>query len=354
MRHVVLLGKGRYANEMDGFSAEEGPRKEFIEIARVTNARILSLMSDDDPRDAWLRRIFRRFANIGSAVKFALSSGKFDSCYVTDEDIGIPAAILLKMLGWKGHLICVVHNITPRKAFLLRRIGHGVFKGLVTVGEQQRRALISQCAIPAEKVFFRHVWVDDVFFSPSPDIASTAERQPVVMACGAENRDYGLLNMAASRLDLRFEVYGHGFFGEDRGHDGTVSPNFLRMPRVPFCDLVRAYCDASAVVLPLNDVDYAAGVTGLVEAMACGKTVIVTASQGLTGYLDPIELALLIRPASVDHAVEVLTRFAARSNDENTAAGRRNRQWAIEHCRLADYVSFIGTLMTVGSRASLP
>lgn len=352
MRHAVLLGKGKYANEIAGFSAEEGPRKEFIEIALATNARVLSLMSGDDSRDAWFRRLFRRFANIGSAFKFSLSSRNFDSCYVTGEDIGIPAAILLKMLGWKGNLICVVHNITPRKAFLLRRIGPAIFAGLITVSEQQRSALLSQCGMPADKVFFRYIWVDDVFFSPSPDNA--VAEQPVVMACGAENRDYATLNEAASRVDARFEVYGHGFFGEERSHEGAVSSNFHRMPRVPFCDLVRAYRDASAVVLPLNDVAYAAGGTGLVEAMACGKAVMVTTSQGLKDYLDPIEPALLIRPANVDHAVEVLTRFAARSGDENTAAGTRNRRWVIENCALADYVRFVGALMNADSRASLP
>ncbi len=351
MRHAVLLGKGKYADEIAGFSAEEGPRKEFVEIALATSARILSLMSGTAYRDAWCRRLFGRVANIGSAVKFALSSRHFDSCYVTGEDIGIPVAILLKMLGWKGNLICVVHNITPRKAFLLRRIGPGIFTGLITVSEQQRSALITDCAMPADKVFFRYVWVDEVFFSPSHDPARADDAQPVVMACGAEGRDYALLNDAASRLDVRFEVYGHGFFGEDRAHDGAISSNFHRMPRVPFCELVRAYRSASAVALPLNNVAYAAGVTGLVEAMACGKAVIVTSSQGLKGYLAPIEPALLIQPASVDHAVDVLTRFVARSSDENTAAGERNRRWVVENCALADYVRFVVTLMTAGSRA---
>lgn len=346
MRHAVLLGRGKYLDEVAGFLSEDGPQSEFIAIAVATDARVFSLLSSEPQRGKWFTRLFAKKPHIGSALHFALSARLIDSCYVTGEDVGILAAIFLSLCGWKGQLYCVIHNITPKKASLLRLIGHKKFGGMIIVSERQRALLVEQCRIPAEKIFFRHNWVDDTFFDPAGNTTAAKDAQIVIMACGAENRDYAMLNNAATKLDMEFEVYGHGFFGNDLDGQGAARPaNVHQMPRVSFPELARAYHRADAVVVPLNDVDYAAGVTGLVEAMACGKPVIVTKTTGLDGYLDAIEPTLLIRPGDAANAVAVFKQFAARSAADNAAAGSGNRQWILQNCALAEYAAFVRGLM---------
>ncbi|MEG3174734.1 glycosyltransferase [Sphingomonas sp. RB3P16] len=346
MRHAILLGSGKYSDEIKGFSAEDQPEKEFIAIAKLSDARVFSLASSDGTFNNSIRTMFSKRPNYGSALKFAASAKDIDACYVTGEDLGIPAAIILKARAWRGKLYCVVHNITPKKAFLFRRIGHKMFGGFIVVSKRQRSLLVEQCNIPSEKVFLRYNCVDDTFFKPISNASSQSGPDSAVMACGAENRDYALLREAARALDTKFEIYGHGFFGDRSDNsDAGSPPNFASMPRVSFPELAHAYNRSRAVVLPLNDVDYAAGVTGLVEAMACGKTVIVTKTTGIEGYLDAIEPTLLLKPNDVDYAIEVFKNFNTRSQAENDAAGARNREWILKNCAQSDYAEFVRDLM---------
>jgi hypothetical protein len=59
MRHAVLLAVGKYADEKAGFSAQEGPRTEFCEIASFLGADIHSYVSAAAERGSWFKSIFR-------------------------------------------------------------------------------------------------------------------------------------------------------------------------------------------------------------------------------------------------------------------------------------------------------
>ena len=50
---------------------------------------------------------------------------------------------------------------------------------------------------------------------------------------------------------------------------------------IPFTELRALYDAARLVVVPLRPVDYAAGVNGLLEAMAMAKPVILTQTSGI-------------------------------------------------------------------------
>jgi hypothetical protein len=120
MRHAVLLAIGKYADEKAGFSAQEGPRTEFCEIAKVLRADIHSYASGAAKRGAWFRWLFRSRKIWGSAFSIALYRNRYDRIYATGEDIGFRAALLLKLLGWRGKMVCLVHNMSRLRKWLLR------------------------------------------------------------------------------------------------------------------------------------------------------------------------------------------------------------------------------------------
>ena len=343
-RHAVLLAKGRYADERSGFEAETGPRSEFLAIAQAANADILSYVSAAAGHGRWFQRAFAARPWYGSALDFALRAGRYESCYVTGEEVGLPVAAALAVRRWRGRLVVAVHNVTPRKVHLFRMIGHRRFAALIVVSERQRRALIEQCGIPAEKVHHAHNWVDDEYFRPDPAVASNVP--PVVMACGAENRDYATLVAAAGKVDATFEVFAHGFFGENagRGKD-AVAPNVRQMPRVPFEDLRAAYQKADIVAVPLNDVDYAAGATGIVEAMACGRPIIATRSQGLQDYFAAIDPMGLVTPGDPDVMAAALTAMLALPAEARQTMGKRYRTWIEANCSQEAYAARVAALM---------
>jgi glycosyltransferase involved in cell wall biosynthesis len=63
-------------------------------------------------------------------------------------------------------------------------------------------------------------------------------------------------------------------------------PNVERVDHIPFTLLRSLYGGCSFVVVPMRNVDYPAGMTTIMEAMAMGKTVIATYSRGIHEFIE--------------------------------------------------------------------
>ena len=203
-RYAVLLGKGGFDDERLGLSMLDGPMPEYLALADAIDADITSYRSAAARRGPLFAKAFGRSPMIGSALDFAARAGRYDACYATGEDVGLPAAAALKARGWSGRLVMVVHNLTPRKAKLLRVIGHRRFAAIIVLNEHQKMALLNECSIPEEKILLLNHRVDDHFFTPPATPA--VNQPPVVMACGAENRDYPTLIAAAASVSADFHI----------------------------------------------------------------------------------------------------------------------------------------------------
>ena len=118
-------------------------------------------------------------------------------------------------------------------------------------------------------------------------------------------------------------------------------------PRLSFDDLKQTYAHAKFVVVPVNDVPYAAGVTGLLEAMAMGKALIVTASSGIEEYIRPGLSALVVPPdpAALADAIRTLWKDSACCAE----MGRHNRAWVESAMKIDSYCEKVTTI--VGSPA---
>jgi glycosyltransferase involved in cell wall biosynthesis len=339
MRYGVVLGRGRYPDEIAGFSAQEGPRLEFVAIAQALCADVLSYTSAAARRGALFRAAFDRRPEWGSAVDAFSRIDNYDRFYCTGEDVSLRIGLLLALRPREKRIVTLVHNLTPKKAAVLRRIGHRSFAAFVILGETQRAALIG-AGVPPSKIVLLHNWVDDRYFVPQDGPVDD-----LLVACGAENRDYATLRAAAETSGRQVRVFGHGFFGRS-GAAGAVggSAHFHLMERVSFKELRQAYANACAVVVPLNDVEYAAGVTGLVEAYAMGKAVIASDSRGLRTYLAHGP-GILVPTGDVRALAKALS---AVDSLDLAALGANNRRWVVEHCALDTYVASIVHMMRTG------
>jgi glycosyltransferase involved in cell wall biosynthesis len=343
MRHAILLAVGKYADEKAGFSTQEGPRTEFCEIAKFLQADIHSYVSGAAKRGAWFRWIFQTKKLWGSALNIAFLRSRYDRIYATGEDIGFRAALLLKLFGWRGRMVCLVHNMSRSRKVLLRLIGDRPFNSLVVVSKAQIPQILD-IGFPKSKVVHVFNWVDDEFFAPIVDDLGPGDRVTFV-ACGAENRDYETLLRATRFAPGETYVFGHGFFGpttEVTKREDESS--FIPMPKVSFERLRQYYNSATAIVLPINSVQYAAGVTGLVEAMSMGRPVIVTQSPGIEEYCSTIDKNLLVLPQ--DHTgISKAMQLVASDSDASSKHGKTNREWVLKNCSLNGYVRTIGSLM---------
>ena len=162
----------------------------------------------------------------------ALRITRYRRVYVTGEDIGFRLEILLKLRGVEGRIVCFVHNMTPKKARVLRRIGAKPFARMITNCSAQKQALINS-DFPEDKIVNVYHPIDDAYFSP--EAASDDGPSGAFVACGAENRDYASLRSAAAAVTGgNVLVFGHGFFGSNM-RDGA-QPGYR-----PKADLCRSY-----------------------------------------------------------------------------------------------------------------
>jgi glycosyltransferase involved in cell wall biosynthesis len=185
-------------------------------------------------------------------------------------------------------------------------------------------------------------WVDTDFFRPG----TLAKLGTYIFSCGRENRDYETLMRAASLTSCRFKLQATGFF-EVPGLITRTNPSNVEVSteKVPFDRLRDLYDQAKFVVVPLHSVPYAAGVTGLLEAMAMAKPVIVTQSPGLQGYEISESSGFLVPPGNAAALASAIRELDNRTPERLAEMGEHNRRWVVQNAGLDEYVDKVATRM---------
>lgn len=345
-RPLVLLGKRPGPREDSGAAARgDAPRPEYVEVARAVDAEIIAFDGPSPGTHPLLRRLFEKDPLLGSSFIALRRRSEFGAIYLTGEDMGLRVAPLLRMGRWDGRVVMVVHAcISAKRKLAMRALGHAIFERLVCVCEEQRRILVEEVGFPPDKVSFIHNWVDTDFFSPSA--VDGAPERDYAFSCGLENRDYATLRAAAATLPFAFEISAAGFRGQVGPDAGFAAPNVkVHDTKVPYTELRRLYGQARLVVAPLNAVPYAAGVTGVLEAMAMGKAVVASASPGIRDYVEHGVSGLVVPPGDPE-ALARAVRELWEAPDRCAEMGRRNRAWVQKNAAVERYATRVAELMT--------
>jgi glycosyltransferase involved in cell wall biosynthesis len=131
-----------------------------------------------------------------------------------------------------------------------------------------------------------HAQVDCAFFAASPDTPDG----PILAIGDDASRDYATLLDAATSLTHPIAIRTR-LIPPDADLPADVSILADPVPMAAYRDLIAG---ASIVVLPLHPSGYAGGVTALVQAMASGKAVVVSASPGIMEYVEDGKTALVV------------------------------------------------------------
>jgi glycosyltransferase involved in cell wall biosynthesis len=147
---------------------------------------------------------------------------------------------------------------------------------------QQYELAIRELGIPAERLALIPYQVDTDFWQPE---AAVEER--LVCSAGLEFRDYPTLVRAVEGLDVEVVIGAASHWSKRRNTaaDQTLPAN-VHVSAFNYAALRNLYARSSIVVVPLDDTDFQAGVTTILEAMAMSKPVIVTHSLGQTDVVE--------------------------------------------------------------------
>jgi glycosyltransferase involved in cell wall biosynthesis len=321
------------------------PRQDFIELARALNATILSF--SDVARGSAFTRWLGRWGGPALALAWLAFRGRGTFYFVTAENTAIPLAFLLKFrrgasLAFIGHRIT-----TPAKSRLLR--GLRLFRQvrrMFCYSRQQEQFAQAVLAVPPEKVQRVAFQVDEQFFTP----AEVEGPGVGVVSVGRELRDYPTLfqAMAATQVPVTVVASSPWSRREDQTAGRAIPANVTLRKGLSSVELRELYRQAAVVVVPLQNVDWPAGVTSLFEAQACGRPVVISASEGIQDSLEPGTVVMV--PCGDAAALRAAVLRLLAQPAEAAAMGRAGRAAVLRACTLDQFVARISAGCAGGDR----
>jgi glycosyltransferase involved in cell wall biosynthesis len=286
-RALMLITGSVDRGKAADIAAGRFPRKDYFELSRSLD---VDMVDHTDLPQGWLGRLLRR--GLGASVLMAWHGfrrrGDYELIYSDSEAIGIPLAMLLKLAQDARPHIMIGHVLTPAKKVAcfrwLKPQSH--ISAIICHASRQRQMAIERLGVSPDQLALLPYQVDERWWRPDaePDAADetgTADGPPIISSAGLERRDYPTLLEAIEGLPVRLVIAAASYWSKRRDETRERPlPENVEVVALNYAQLRRLYARSAFVVVPLYDVDFQAGITTILEAMAMGKAVIVSHSQG--------------------------------------------------------------------------
>lgn len=387
---VLLVISAEPSEEMRAeIRAGRQPRRDYDLLCAALDA---DMLTPDLARRSRLGRFLSRRAgrSIALAVEAFRRRRHYDAIYTDGENVGLPLALLLALSrarpGRPRHIM-LSHYLSPAKKRALFRLGVARhIDTLIVHSSAQRELAVGALRMPAARALRLPYFADERFWRPEPTppapipremssppdslsprgegetgpkVTSLAplptaggsdgedEDHPMICAVGLEFRDYTTLVNAVTWLDVEVKIAAASSWSHHTAFAGAAAlPENIAVGSYTYLPLRDLYAAARFVVVPLKDVDNQAGVTVILEAMAMGKAVIVTATRGQTdiirdrrnGGRGRVERAwwpgFVDEPEVADRVADLWTGLYVAPADP--AELRRAIQYLLDHPEIAD------------------
>lgn len=278
----------------------EQPRRDYN---MLRDALAADMLTPAVARRSRLGAVLHRRAgrSVALAVEAFRRRHRYDAIYTDGENVGLPLALLLKLSRARPTAprhIMLSHYLSPAKKRALFRLGAASqIDTLIVHSAAQREMAVNTLHVPAARVRRLPYFADQTFWRP--DVTARTESPlslrerglagevrpttPMICAVGLEFRDYTTLVAAVTDLDVDLRIAAASAWSHHAAFAGSPAlPSNVTVGGYTYLPLRELYAAARFVVVPLRDVDNQAGVTVILEAMAMGKAVIVTATRGQT------------------------------------------------------------------------
>lgn len=313
-------------------AADLHPSHLMDELASVLHAR---MVQPDEVLPGLADRVLSRL--IGSpddwaAVRHTLAmASDGDLIYCESEVSGLPAALVAAVT--RRRVVVATSIMAPRRLrqrALLKLLAMARSLPLLLTGTSyQAEFLAHWLELDPEEVVNLSVQVDGRFFRPA-DGSPVRRERPLIAGSGLEQRDYETLAEAVRGRDVDVRVCAVSPNASNRTRlrmPESLPPN-MEIEHLAFPDLRRLYQTADLTVLPLLYNEYSAGLTALLEAIACGSPAVITRTPGLAEELIELGLVWGVPPADPAALWSTIEEVLG-----DPAAARRRRDAALLHFR---------------------
>lgn len=328
------------------------PRPDFEELKRLEEqnqtprATIFTTEFNADVLDRKMlqrapavRRILYRFMPVPLAqvIEAFCIFRRYDLVLSWQEKIAFPFALLCKLTG-STSVPHVALCSWPGKGFkgLLLRLVHSHIDRLILWSTVQRELLIHKYKIPPAKISLIHYFVDQKFFRPQ------RRETDMILSVGSEMRDFPTLLKALDGLEIKCHIAA----GELKGvktewvkkvETATCIPPNITVGRKTARELRELYARSRFVVLPLLPSQTDNGITCMLEAMAMGRPVICSRTEGQVDVLKDGETGVYV-PVGDPQALRAAIEHLWNNPDLADRLGRAARRYVEEVQTLDKFV----------------
>ena len=317
MADVLLTVSGVIAPDLQmQIDAAARPRADYLEMARAFDADLLDYAGARQASGRlgrWLEKIGG--PNLLLAWSCFRRRHDYRVIFTDGEQVGLPLAALLRFLG-RGrqrtlrHLMIVHILSVSKKMRLIDWLGlHRGIDLFFVYSAWQQRFIRERWPVAPEQVVLTPFMVDAQFFAAAQ---VTPQPRPMICAVGLEFRDYPTLIQAVDGLDVELVIAAASPWSKrsDSSADQSLPDNVTVRCFSQF-DLRQVYADSLFTVMPLYAVNFQAGVTAILEAMAMERAVICSRTPGQTDVIVDEETGLYVPPEDVDALRAAIRRLLA-------------------------------------------
>jgi glycosyltransferase involved in cell wall biosynthesis len=262
------------------------------------------------------------------------------------EQVGLPFALLARLFGrGSSRHVMIVHILSvPKKALLVRaaRLA-GLIDRYLVYCTSQAEFVRDRLGVSQAHVVLTPFMVDTRFFDPE---LVPVKPRPMISSAGLERRDYPTMMDAVEGLDVDVVIAAASPWSKrsDSTADRPI-PDNVTIQRLDLFALRRLYAESSFVVMPLEDVDFQAGITTILEAMSMARAVVCTRTPGQIDTIDDGRTGVYVPIGDVAALRSVIVELLA-DRDRCERLGAAARTWAVEHAEVERYADAIAEVVS--------
>ena len=332
MANVLLTVSGTISPKLqEELSQRRRPMPDYLAMSRAFGADLLDY-PDARAAAGFLGKLIEKLAGRNALLAWAcfIQARRYKVIFTDGEQVGIPLALLLKLLGWvmpnrPRHLMLVHILSVGKKMLFFDKLGiHSHIDTFFVYSTWQKHFIEDRWKIPPERVVLTPFMVDAAFFRP--DAVTPAGPDRLICSVGQEWRDYPTLLAAARGMNGKVRIATASPWSKrpDTTVGMDIPPNAATC-RLNQYDLRQLYADSRFMVMPLADVAFQAGVTAILEAMAMERAVICTRTKGQTDVIINGVQGLYVPPGDVEALRAAMDRLLDHPEEAERMgkAGRR-------------------------------
>lgn len=277
------------------------------------------------------------------AVRIAARAAKYDAVLCVGDATAYVLLWLRRVFGLRTAVLLIDPALSPGYARRKRLQDYVIPRvdGVVVYGRVQIDYLTQEYGSAVSASFLYHR-ADVNFYTPSEQEITAAD--PYVFSVGLdESRDFETLSEAARHCRVDLGVTQRFVLRTPRP---VAQPGELEIQRdsVSYARLRDLYRGASLVVLPLRDRLHAGGINTLLEAMATGRPVVVSASRGIADYVRDGETVRVVAPGDVRGMSRAIAELIADPR-EARRLGDNARRFVVQQCENRKYAGALAALI---------